>query len=82
MAMKFRRLVLSALVAIAAFVAIEWIFAAASILQDFQLYPRDAEGGISLFLIEMVMAFFAAATAGIFCLGRLSGARQSPENNE
>lgn len=64
-------LLFSALSAAVTFVAIIFVFTTASILESFQLYPHDAAGGFSLFLIEVVIAFMAASAGGLFCLQRL-----------
>jgi hypothetical protein len=69
---KLAKLLLSALSAVAIFIAIIFIFATTSILEAFQLYPHDAAGDFSLFLIEVVIAFIAASVGGLLCLHRLS----------
>ena len=69
---KFSRVLLSALFAVAIFVAIIFIFSTTSILEAFQLYPHDDTGGFALFLIEVVLAFIAASIGGLLFLHRLS----------
>ena len=64
-------LLFSALSAAVTFVAIIFVFTTASILESFQLYPHDAAGGFSLFLIEVVIAFTAASVGGLLCMHRL-----------
>ncbi len=69
---KFSRLLLSALFAVAIFLALMFMFSTTSILEAFQLYPHDDTGGFALFLIEVVLAFIAASIGGLLFLHRLS----------
>lgn len=69
---KLRQLVLALLFGAGIFGIIVFLFAATSVLQSFQLFPQDSGGGFSLFLIELVVGFFAASIAGLVLLHRLS----------
>ena len=75
---KFSKLLISALSAVAIFVGIISIFATASVIESFQLYPHDAAGGFALYLIEVVITFIAATVGGLLCLHRLWFGRWVP----
>ena len=57
-----RAMLVSASLAALAFVAILFVFSAASVLCTFELYPHDSS---ALFLLELVLALLAASTVGV-----------------
>ena len=64
-------IVLSLLLAAAILAGIVFLFSATSVIESFQLYARDVEGGFALSLIELVLAVLAAAVGGLLCFHRL-----------
>jgi hypothetical protein len=57
-----RAMLVSASLAVLAFMAILFVFSAVSVLRAFELYPHDSS---ALFLIEVVLALLAASTVGV-----------------
>ena len=57
-----RAMLVSTWLATLTFLAILFVFSAASVLCTFELYPHDS---FALFLIEMVLALLAASTVGV-----------------
>jgi ethanolamine transporter EutH len=66
-----RNVVLSVLFAVGILVAIGFIFTTTSVIESFQLYEHDVEGGFALALLELVLALLAAAVGGLLCFHRL-----------
>ena len=74
---RLKAFALSALTAGASFFAVVFILVCTSIIQRFQVYPRDGEGGFALFLIELVVGFLTASVVGLICLHHFSGGHAS-----
>ena len=68
---KIRNFVFAAVVAVLVFAAILFLFSATSVIESFQLFQHDSQGGSALFLLEVVLALIAGGLAGLLCLHRL-----------
>lgn len=67
----FGNIVLSLLLTAAILAGIAFLFSATSVIESFQLYARDVEGGFALALIELVLGVLTAAAGGLLCFHRL-----------
>jgi uncharacterized BrkB/YihY/UPF0761 family membrane protein len=66
-----KHIALSALFGTGILAGIVFMIVATSILENFQVFPHDADGGCALLMIEMVIAFFAASVVGLLCFRRV-----------
>ena len=69
---RVRNPVLAVLFAAAIFAGLMFLFSSTSVLETFQLYPHDAQGGSALYFIEVVLACITAAIGGLVFYHRIS----------
>jgi len=75
---KLRKPVLAVLFAAAFFAGLMFLFSGTSVIESFQLYPHDEQGGDALFLIEVILALISAAMGGLLFYHRLASGSWFP----